>query len=586
MDRRHFLGALGTGAAVVTMPGLVNAKTASERPNIFMLFTDDVTVWDHGCYGNSGVDTPRIDQLAREGLKFNHALTPTPMCTPSRSAMYTGLYPFRNGAHPNWSKVKPGTKSLAHYMSSLDYRVLLFGKVHMWPKESFPFEHYPDDFGGSSGGGGPGPDMRRILADPGDKPLCVFCTKFGAHAFWPTNPYGYDPSRVNIPAYHVDTPETRKMRACYYSAIHGLDDAVGNILDLLDETGQSNKTLFIYAADHGTGWPHERQNLYDNGIKIPFIARWPGRIKPDTETNALISLVDIAPTFIEIAGGDVDPVVSRCGGQPLDGKSFLPVLLGEKDKHHDAVYGAISWAIMDAYPMRCVRTKRYKYIYNIDWRYEYPSMWAGLDYAKQYCKPVWDSWVERAKTDAHAADRIRAELYRPEEELYDIQTDPYEMKNLAGDPAHRETLLGLRRKVRDWMAQQGDDGSSTYHEEIGKKEKYLDRIYWRRPEVRVHITWVKSPAIDNEDIGRVEMTSPLWRAKIHYTLDGSEPTSDSTPYTQPFETGPVVIKARAFDDDIITPIKVVDYTGLDFNFQFQTHHNPVHRGAGSDTASW
>jgi len=571
---------------VILLMGCSQASAKDSRPNIFMLFTDDVTVWDHGCYGNPAVHTPNIDQLAREGMKFNHALTPNPMCSPSRSAMYTGLYPFRNGAHPNWSKVKPGIKSIAHYMSSLGYRVLLFGKVHMWPAESFPFEHYPDDFGGSSGGGGPGPDMRRILADPGDKPLCIFCTKFGAHAFWPENPYGYDPNEVNIPAYHVDTPETREMRAHYYSAIHGLDEAVGKILELVRESGLEEHTLFIYSADHGSGWPHERQNLYDNGIKIPFIVRWPGHVEPGVESEALVSLVDIVPTFIELAGGDVDQVVPKCGGEPLDGKSFLPVLLGEKKEHHEAVYGIISWGIMEGYPMRAVRTKTHKYIWNIDHQFKYPSMWAGLPYALQYAKPVWDSWVEKAKTDPHAAALIRAELYRPEEELYDIREDPYEMNNLADDPAHEEVLGQLSMKVRDWMKQQGDDGSSEYHEEIGKDVKYLDKIYWRQPEVQVHITWVNSPALSNDNLGKVEMTSPLWRAEIRYTLDGTEPTKESTLYTEPFVTGPTVIKAKAFDDGMETPVKVVDYTGMDFNFQFQTHYNPIHRGAGSPTASW
>ena len=196
-------------------------------------------------------------------------------------------------------------------MAALGYRVILLGKKHVNPEESFPFEYYEDDLTTTRGAGR---DLKRILANPGDKPVCIMLVKFGTHFAWRHNRYGYDPDKVGIPPYLVDTPETREMRANYYSAITDMDEAVGKILDLLEEHNWVNDTLLIWTADHGSGWPHERDILYDAGINVPFIARWPGRIQPGSVSSALVSYVDLLPTFIEVAGGEVSAVVSKAGG--------------------------------------------------------------------------------------------------------------------------------------------------------------------------------------------------------------------------------------------------------------------------------
>jgi N-sulfoglucosamine sulfohydrolase len=577
MKRREFVKIAAGTAAMSSLPGILKAETSygsSPRPNIFMIFTDDTPKRDHGCYGNHHVKTPNIDRLASEGMTFNNVFTPAPMCGPSRAALCTGLYPIRNGAHPNHSSCKPGTKSMAHYMKSLGYRVIMLGKQHIKPKESFPFEYYDMKLGLD----GPGEDIRKILADPGDKPLCVLMCHFETH--WDfrkgVGQYNYHPKDVEIPPYLVDTPETRAQRARYYSEIEFMDAAVGRVLDLLRETSLVENTLCIYASDHGTHWPHEKWNLYDAGINVPFVARWPGRIKPGTVSDGLVSLVDIVPTFIDVAGGEVSRVVADCGGEPLDGKSFLPVLLGEANDIQQEIYAVMTFGVMTAYPIRAIRTRTHKYIWNIDSHFEYPDYWATNLPPTQQEWVVWRSWLRKAQTDPAAAKLIRANLYRPPVELYDLQADPHELHNLAGDPANKRLLSDLRKKLDTWMIRQSDDGSSSYHLEEGVEPKHIDKVWSRQAVVNVDMKPLE-PGLTFWDRATVNLSSRVWKADIHYTLDGSDPTRDSKLFSKPFNIDPpVIIKAKGFWDEGETPIKTINFRELGFRFHYDDWYKPLH----------
>lgn len=578
MKRRDFVRMAAGTAAVSSLPaGIIHAAShggASHRPNIFMILTDDTPQRDHGCYGNRHVRTPNIDRFASEGMVFNNVFTPAPMCGPSRAAIWTGLNPIRNGAHPNHSSCKPGTKSLAHYMQSLGYRVIMLGKQHIKPRESFPFEYRDLTLGYDKHG----KDIEEILADPGDKPLCVLMCHFETH--WDfrrgVGTYNYHPDDVEIPPYLVDTPETRAQRARYYSEIEYMDNAVGEVLGLLERTDMVDNTLCIYASDHGSHWPHEKWNLYDAGINVPFVARWPGKIKPGTVSDALVSFVDIVPTFIDIAGGDVGRVVADCGGEPLDGKSFRPVLLGEADEIRQEIYAVMTFGVMTAYPMRAIRTKTHKYIWNIDSHFEYPDYWATNLPPTQQEWVVWRSWLKKAETDPVAVERIRNNLYRPPVELYDLRTDPDELHNLAEDPANRDLMTNLRKKLDAWMARQGDDGSSSYHLEDDVEAKHLDSVWARKEEVNVGMKSVE-PGLTFWDKTRVDLSSRVWTADIHYTLDGSDPTRDSTLFSRPFDVDPpVIIKARGFWDGGETPVKTIDFRELGFKFHYDDWYKPLH----------
>lgn len=594
MRRRRFAHLVAAFALlpIVTSVGgdrvlAARAQPPAGRPNIFMIFADDVTARDLGPYGNKAVRTPNLDRLANQGLRFTNMYAASPSCSPSRAVLLTGLYPNRNGGHPNHSAVKPGTKSMAHYMASLGYRVILMGKVHASPRESFPFEFYEDDeLKPGIGTTKMGSELRTVLAGVkgGGKPVCILYAKFSTHYPWPpVREYHYEPSEVALQPYLVDTPETRQMRAAYYTHIEDMDRGVGQVMALLEEYKLADDMLTIYSADHGSGWPHERDMLYGPGIHAPFIARWPGKIAPGTVTDALASLVDIVPTFIEVAGGDVSAVVSKNGGAALDGRSFLPVLLGRQREHHEAIFASHTSNVMSVYPIRAVRTRTHSYIWNIDALYEFPSVWSSDAPSDQFTSrlPVWRSWIRKAATDPFAAERVRMENERPPEELYDLVNDPFELKNLAEDPTHAPMLRTMRGKLEAWMKQQGDAGDSAYHKDVEAGRHFPDEVFHRQKAVVLKVAVPRS--IISDHAARIELLCPVWTAEIHYTLDGSTPTERSPRYTAPLTVqAQTVIKARAFWPGSrfwpagATPVKELNYTGPDFRFLYEGHVKPVY----------
>lgn len=538
------------------------------RPNILLFFSDDTPQRDYGCYGNDVVQTPNIDRLASQGMRLINMFTPSPTCAPSRAVLYTGLYPIRNGAHANHSAVKPGTRSIAHYLAHLGYRVVVIGKRHEAPPESFPFEYFAGN-------------LDALLAEPGEKPLCVILTKLGSHVAWPENTYGYDPARMKVPPHLVDTPETREAMTRYYSAITVTDEAVGEVMDLLEQRQMAGNTVLMFTADHGTDWPREKHNLDDTGIQTPFIVRWPGKIEPGSYSDALLTYADIVPTFIDIAGGDAANVVAECGGQELDGVSCLPVLLGRQRELHETVYGVYTWGVMQAYPMRSARTRDFKYIRNLDsrFRYNWPvdtGWWGDQGGPMAFTQwsrenwPIWKSWLDKAKVDPKVDAYLNSLQYRAPEELYDLRSDPDEMQNLTDDPDYTDALADMRQRLDAWMRQQGDDGSSAYHGEADSSEKFLDQFYSRQKVVNARLY-----PLNLHDRARVELLCPLWQAPIRYTLDGSEPTVDSPLYEGPFNVSPpVTIKARAFYDGGQTPVRAVEFPAVDFRLHYKYHFKP------------
>jgi arylsulfatase A-like enzyme len=208
-------------------------------------------------------------------------------------------------------------------------------------------------------------------------------------------------------------------------------------------------TLFIYTSDNGAQWPFAKWSLYDAGIHMPFIASWPGVLRAGSRSEALISFVDILPTFMELAGGKAP--------EGIDGKSFAGVLRGKTKSHRTEIYAAHSGdGNFNVFPMRCVRTARYKYILNLHPEFEYTT---HIDVAGPKDGRIYfDSWVAKAKTDPAAAAVVKRYHEHPPEELYDVVADPYEMRNLAADARHAGTLRELRAKVQAWMKEQGDEG--------------------------------------------------------------------------------------------------------------------------------
>ncbi|MEA2735625.1 MAG: hypothetical protein QOE14_2076 [Humisphaera sp.] len=428
---------------------------APEKPHIVLFISDDHSWHDVGAYGATDVRTPNLDKLAGEGMKFEAAFAASPTCSPSRAAMFTGLYPMRNGAHANHSLIREGVRTLPQYMKELGYRVVLAGKTHIGPREQFPFEYLKN-----SNVMPPGKkhvlwtDLNTLAVDEllaahdKAKPLCLIVASHSPHVYWPDTK-DYDPKKINVPPYLLDTPETRAARARYYGDVTHMDIQLGEVRASLERHGYAASTLFMFTADQGAQFPFSKWNLYDAGIRVPLLVAWPGKVKAGTTTRAMVSLVDLLPTMMQAAGAAAPP-------GDLDGKSFLPVIRGETDRHDDATFAVHTGdKDMNRTPMRSIRTERYKLILNLKPETRYTSHIS--DAQGPDGKDYWASWERLAKADKHAAEVIQRYRQRPGEEFYDVAADPYELKNLAGDPQHAKTLAELREKLKQWRLQQGEN---------------------------------------------------------------------------------------------------------------------------------
>lgn len=423
------------------------------RPHIVLFMADDHTWYDCGPYGATDVRTPNLDRLAGQSLRFELAFAASPTCTPSRSALYTGLFPFRNGAHANHSLIHEQVKTLPEYLKEIGYRVVIAGKTHVGPRARFPFEYLEGSNVMPAGRNHVlWTDLNTDAIDQllachdARRPLCLVVCSHSPHVYWPEND-GYDPARITLPPCLVDTPETRQARCRYYTDVTWMDRQLGQVMAALDQHGYAGQTLLICTADQGAQWPFAKWTLYDAGIRVPLLVRWPGAVRAGS-TRALVSLVDLVPTFAEAGGG--------APRSDLDGRSLLPVLLGKTDRHREEIFAAHTGdRKMNRWPMRCVRTARHKYILNLAPGGSFTTHISrgvaadGQDY--------WASWVRRAASDPAAGQTVRRYEHRPPEELYDLDQDPFEQKNLASDPTHATTLADLRERLKRWRLQQGED---------------------------------------------------------------------------------------------------------------------------------
>ena len=249
-------------------------------------------------------------------------------------------------------------------------------------------------------------------------------------------------------------------------------------------------------------------------------------------------------------------------------------MLGKRSDHHEAIYGVMTYGVITGYPMRAIRTRDYKYIWNIDSHFEFPDYWVTNLPTTQGEWSVWNSWLRKARTDPAAAKVVRKNLYRPPEELYDLREDPHEMNNLAADASRAALLEEMRQRLRSWMREQGDAGDSAYHMEADQEVKHLDRMWARQPVIHVHIRPTRPLAFFEQ--GTVSLTSPLWKAQIYYTTDGTDPDRSSTLFQKPFVLNPpVVIKARGYNGDIATPIRTTHFRELGPTLLYKDWYRPL-----------
>ncbi|MBN2162055.1 MAG: sulfatase [Pontiellaceae bacterium] len=439
--------------ALTVLLGCTMAHAAEvRRPNLVFILADDCAHSSLGCYGGKNVATPNIDRLAQEGLKFNQAFVTMSMCVPFRAELYTGLYPYRSGCAWNHSATHPGTRSAPTWLSELGYRVGISGKRHFHPESNFPFEtvagfekncvakinHYNPE------------KIVPFLTRNADQPFALYICSTHPHRPWTDgDPSQFNASELTLPAALADTPEIRSNLTQYLAEVAKLDEQVGDIMRLLKENGLDENTVVLFSSEQGWQFPGGKWNCWDLSLHTAFIARWPGHIQAGRETDALVQICDVLPTFVELAGGT--PAAAD-----FDGRSFMNVLLGMTDKHRDVVFG-IHNNVPEGkpYPIRTVYDGTYRFIMNLD---------SELNYVGRYIngkKPSsWFASMEEAAAggDTYAGKIVQRMVKRPPEELYCTISDPFELDNLALKPEYDAIRNRLRNTLLKWLDDEKDPG--------------------------------------------------------------------------------------------------------------------------------
>ena len=440
----------------VVLASLLIAFAASRAiaapPNFVVMIADDCTYSDLACYGGQA-HTPHLDRLCSEGMQFDRCFQAAPMCSPTRHALYTGIYPVRSGAYPNHTFAKTGTQSVAHYLKAAGYRVALSGKTHINPPESFPFEYSKGTTEIGKGNNPDWPAIDTMLTEcrKSSTPFCLFVCSNEPHTpYTHGDPSVYDRATLTLPPHYVDTPATREAFQKYLAEVSFFDKQVGICLELLDRHQLKDETLLIVLSEQGNSFPFAKWTCYDAGLQSGMIVRWPGKVKAGSRTAAMVEYVDIVPTLLEAAG--------QKNPRALEGRSFLSVLSGSRDHHKQYSFGLqTSRGINngpESYGIRSVRSEQYRYILNLSPEVEFRNAVFKTGW--------WKTWEEKAAGgNKTAASMIQRYIRRPAVELYDCQADPWNIRNLAGDPNHKQVQERLARELQRWMKSQGDLGQET-----------------------------------------------------------------------------------------------------------------------------
>lgn len=457
------------GLISLSLSSVAMAQSTSKLPNFFIFIADDLGVLDTTAYGSSDAKTPNVAVLAREGLRFTRAFINSPTCAPSRAALFTALRSQRNGVEPNHDNKRFAAVTHAlGKLKALNYEIAAFGKIRHASRKKDKWDHGIDHLG-----------KQRIELQEIEKflktrnrsrPLLLMVGSNPPHVPWPkANKVSFDPQRVSLPPRSFDTLQTRIDFTRYLEDIKTMDRMLGETRQLADKYLDLNNTVTLFTSDHGAQWTFAKWNLYDAGTRVPLIVTWPNKIKANTKTAAMVSWIDIFPTLTEIVGKQPD--LNR------DGRSFKKVLIGQSEKHRDKIFTTHTGGGKNQFPMRAVRTDKWKYILNL-----YPELYfrtpidAGPNNPKGKPNSSYFATWEAAAKNVRAA-QIAVDTYhmRPAEELYKLDDDPYETNNLVSDPRYRKVLAELRADVERLMQETNDQklltGKPVYRSEFRKAKR-------------------------------------------------------------------------------------------------------------------
>lgn len=455
-----------------------NNDGASSDVNVVLIVSDDHGMDDLGCYGNSAIQTPNLDALADEGVRFENAYCTSASCTASRSVILSGIYNHANGLfghhhHFHHFSAFESIISLPVWLEELGgYRTARVGKYHVGPEKVFRFQEVlPGDLRNPV-------EMANNCVDfinaDNQKPFFLYFCTSDPHRADPVSddpmapnsfgnrPEGYEgveetvfsPSDVIVPEYLPDTEECREELAQYYQSVARMDQGFGTLFEHLKSAGKWDNTLVIYISDNGIAFEGGKTTQYQPGINLPCIVKNPGNQNKETVSSAFINWADLTPTILDYAG-----VLEPARGQmeqryednksrwnnvlneDFHGNSFREVLLTGSDEGWKETYTSHTFhEVTMYYPMRTVISGRYKLIWNVAWQLPYPQaqdLWESS---------TWQSALQR-EDGMYGSKKIADYYDRPEFELFDLEKDPGEAENLAGDADHQDVLKELKEKI-------------------------------------------------------------------------------------------------------------------------------------------
>jgi N-sulfoglucosamine sulfohydrolase len=440
---------------------------AGER-NVVLYVADDLGR-EIGCYGDPAVKTPHLDALAAQGVRFEHAFATTASCSASRSVILSGLHNHATGqyghAHSfHHFKSFGKLRTLPARLSGAGYRTARIGKYHVEPQEVYPFEEVLRNPGGDRSSVQMADACRPFLEAEDERPFFLYICTSDPHRGGGKVPGGadrfgnrkkgypgveevtYDPGEVTVPTYLPDTPVSRDEWAQYAQSASRVDQGVGRLLQVLDEAGHTDDTLVLFTSDHGVAFPGAKTTCYEGGLGVPLIARAPGAIEAGQVSDAMVSHVDLAPTILAWAGVEI-------GAGEVHGRSWLGAL--EDPAGWDTVFASHTFhEVTMYYPMRVIRTRRWKLIWNVAHGLPFPfatDLWAAS---------TWQQALAQGPRTPYGPWTVEGYVNRPRFELYDLQEDPWESTNLAG--VQGEVLEQMKAGLRGFQKRTNDPWVSKW----------------------------------------------------------------------------------------------------------------------------
>ena len=475
-------------------------KRNDDRPNIVLIVADDHGTDDLGCYGNKAIKTPALDQLASEGVRFNKAYCTTASCSASRSVILSGMYNHANGqyghqhAYHHFSAFSH-LKTLPVLLSEHGYVTARIGKYHVAPEDVYKFDVVLK--GGGRNNVAMADSTKEFISDHKSNPFFLYFCFHDPHrggGINENNSYrpnrfgnrddGYpgiernipEPQEVIVPDYLPDTPPSRAELVEYYESVNRLDQGVGRLISHIKAADLWDNTIVMYISDNGIAFPGAKTNVYNPGMRLPCIVRNPLIPRINEASEAMINWADIAPTILDFAcilpedGNLLGQYLSDSEKARLDenleqrqvagvpvfskfhGRSFKKVLETGDETGWDETFASHTFhEITMYYPMRVAMNRKYKIIWNIAYGLDYPfasDLWASA---------TWQGVINSEEDIKMYGPRpVDSYIHRPQFELFDIENDPLETKNLASDPKYAEVLEEMKARLKKFQQRTQD----------------------------------------------------------------------------------------------------------------------------------